>query len=234
MPSTPNQLRSQSPRRRPAGRPAARRKPARRRRLGWRTVSTLSVLGFLFISFSWAAVSLVFAPKGNSDASRFDTLIVLGSPADSDGNPRPTMLSRVSEAVREYGRGIAPRMIFSGGTDGRAYAQAVVMAHVAQAQGVPDSAIVIESESNDTIHNACYSARIMKAHGWRSAEVITSPIHTHRAGMVFSHFPFAWHMHVAPPIQPQSAVVQDSARALEVLKTVRYLLYGSWAESCSP
>jgi uncharacterized SAM-binding protein YcdF (DUF218 family) len=192
------------------------------------------LFGLIFVSFAWAALSLVFAPKGNTTAARFDTLIVLGVPADADGNPTPVMLSRVSEAVREYDRGIAPRMIFSGGTDGRLYPEAVVMARAAAAQGVPASALFIEANSNDTIHNACYSTRIMKDHGWRSAEVITSPTHTRRAGIIFSHSAIEWRMHVAPPIQPQSVSDVNIARAYEVLKAVRYHLYGEWAEPCSP
>jgi uncharacterized SAM-binding protein YcdF (DUF218 family) len=202
--------------------------------MGWRPIAVLVSLGIIIVTFAWAALSLVFAPAGNTAAARFDTLIVLGAPADPDGNPRPVMLSRVTEAVLEYDRGIAPRMIFTGGTDGRLYPEAVVMARVAAARGVPASAIFVEPNSNDTIHNACYSTRIMKDHGWRSAEVITSSYHTRRAGVIFSHLPIEWRMHAAPPIQPRSTIDVNIARALEVLKAVRYHLYGAWAEPCAP
>ena len=231
MPSTSNQLRNQSLRRRAATR---RRPILRRRRPRWRTRIVLFCLAFVFIAFAWAGLSLAFAPSGTAAAPRVDALLVLGSPADSDGNPRPDMLSRVAEAVREYDRGIAPRLILSGGLDGQPYAEAVVMARVAQSQGVPASALFVESDSNDTIQNACYSARLMKAHGWRTAEIITSPVHARRAAIVFSHFPIEWRIHTAPPIQPRSWTDVNTSRALEVLKVVRYRLYGEWAESCSP
>ena len=208
--------------------------PRRRKRMGWRSITILVFAGFIIVTFAWAAIARAFAPSGNTNASRFDALVVLGSPADSDGNPRPVMLSRVTEAVREYERGAAPRMILSGGHDGRNFAEAPVMARAAQSLGVPASAIFLESDSDDTIHNACYSSRIMKAHGWRSAEIITSPVHTRRAGIIFSHSPIEWRMHAAPPIQPQSTSDTKLAGALEVLKVVRYLYYGRWAESCSP
>lgn len=201
--------------------------------MGWRSITILLFIGFIVVTFAWAALSLAFAPAGNTAATRFDTIIVLGSPADSDGNPKPVMLSRVTEAVKEYDRGVAPRILFTGGLDGRKFAEATVMARVAQAQGVPASAIIVEADSNDTIHNACYTARIMKTHGWRSAEIITSPVHMHRAGIVFSHSHIDWRLHAAPPIQPQSSIDENTAAALEVLKVVRYLLYGRWAESCS-
>ena len=179
-----------------------------------------------------AFLARVFAPSGNSAATRFDALIVLGTPADSDGNPTPAMLARVSEGVREYERGVAPRMILTGGLDGRPFVEANVMARVAQAQGVPASAIVLEPDANDTIHNACYAARIMKAHGWRSAEVVANSIQLPRAAIIFSRLSIDWHTHAAPPIEPQSTTNIVAASAMEVLKTVRYLFYGNWAESC--
>jgi uncharacterized SAM-binding protein YcdF (DUF218 family) len=192
------------------------------------------VLGFIAVSFTWAAFARLLAPTGNTQANRFDTLIVLGSPADSDGNPRPNMLSRISEGVREYERGVAPRMILTGGLDGRQYPEAVVMARVAQAQGVPASAIFIEQDANDTIQNACYSARIMKAHNWRSAEVISDSKQTARANIIFLHVPIEWRAHIAPPIQPQSTIAAAYDQFLETVKTARYLLYARRTESCSP
>ena len=81
----------------------------------------------------------------------------------------------------------------------------------------------------DTIHNACYSARIMQAHGWRSAEVISSEGHLPRAGLIFSRLPLEWRAHVAPSLEPDSG---SWLNGIEILKTVRYLVYASWAEKC--
>jgi hypothetical protein len=64
---------------------------------------------------AWAAIARSIAPTVNTTQNQFDVLIVLGSPADADGNPTPTELERVTEAVHEYERGVAPRMIITGG-----------------------------------------------------------------------------------------------------------------------
>ena len=63
------------------------------------------------------------------------------------------------------------------------------MARTAEAQGVPESAIFVEPSARDTIQNACFAARIMKAHGWTSAEVVSSPSHLPRAALIFSRLP---------------------------------------------
>jgi uncharacterized SAM-binding protein YcdF (DUF218 family) len=214
------------------GRRAGRRKPTRRR--GWRFLSILVGLGFVGVWFTGAELARIFAPTGNTPSSRFDALIVLGTPADSDGNPLPAMQSRVDEGVKEYERGVAPRMIVTGGLDGGRFRQGVVMARVAQAKGMPASAILVEQEANDTIHNACYSARIMKAHGWRSAEVIANPGQLARAGIIFSHLPIEWRVRAAPAIEPESRFEAVYDSGLEILKTARYLLYARRTESCSP
>ena len=209
------------------------RKPiARRGRLGLRMRVALIAAAMGIVLVAWATLARGFAPKGNTARSRFDAIIVLGTPADSEGNPTPDQLARVTEAVHEYERGVAPRLILSGGAAHNQYVEAQVMARTAEAQGVPPSSILMEPEAQDTIQNACYSVRMMKSHGWQSAEVVSAASHLPRAGLIFSRLPLEWRTHAAPGIEPESAVYADAVASVEVLKTLRYLLYANWAEGC--
>ena len=182
---------------------------------------------------AWAIFARAFAPASNTSLTRFDVLIVLGSPADADGNPTPEQLARTTEGVREYERDVAPRLILTGGPTHNGFVEAQVMARTAEAQGIPASAIFVEPEAKDTIHNACYAARIMKAHGWRSAEVVTSAYHLPRAGLIFNRLSIAWRGHAAPPLEPPTTDL-GATWVLETLKTMRYLAYADWAERCEP
>jgi uncharacterized SAM-binding protein YcdF (DUF218 family) len=186
------------------------------------------------VLLAWAVLARGFASKGNTARSRFDAIIVLGSPADWDGNPTPEQLARVTEAVHEYERGVAPRLILTGGRTLHGFVEAQVMARSAEAEGVPASSILMEPEARDTIQNACYATRIMKAHGWQSAEVISAASHLPRAGMIFSKLPLEWRSHAAPAIEPETTFSAGGEATLEVLKTVRYLVYASWAKRCEP
>ncbi len=159
---------------------------------------------------------------------------MLGSPADSDGNPTPEQLARVTEGVREYERGAAPRLILTGGPAHNQFVEARVMARTAQAQGVPASAIYEEPEAQDTIQNARFAARILKAHGWRSAEVVSSAAHLRRAALIFNRLDMDWRVHAAPPLAPESAVWAAAVEAAETLKTVRYLVWTRWTERWEP
>ncbi|MGD0095955.1 MAG: YdcF family protein [Terracidiphilus sp.] len=205
-----------------------------RRPLGWRGRAIVGSAAVVFVLIAWAAIARLVTPASNTSLTRFDAIIVLGYPADDDGNPTPEQLARVTEGVHEYERGVAPRLILTGAAVRNQFVEAQVMARSARAEGIPDSAIFVEPEARDTIQNACYAVRIMKAHGWRSAEVVTNASHLPRAGMIFSNLPVEWRTHAARPLEPDPPLTAGAVASLEVLKTARYLVWTRWRESCEP
>ena len=194
---------------------------------------SLAVLLIGVVLVGWAVIARKMAPMANTTRDHFDVILVLGTPADSDGNPTPDQLARVTEAVREYERGVASHIVLSGGASHNEFVEADVMARVAAAQGIPPSAIFVETKSKDTIQNACFSARLMKNHGWKSAEVISSGIHLPRVSMILSRTSLEWRLHAAAPLDPGDAA-SAGPKAFEILKTIRYLMYANWAERCDP
>jgi uncharacterized SAM-binding protein YcdF (DUF218 family) len=184
--------------------------------------------------FVWAILARQLTPLSNTSLTRFDAIIVLGFPADSDGNPTPVQLARVTEAVREYERGVAPRVIFTGASVANRFVEAQVMAHAAEAQGIPESAVLVEPQARDTIQSACYGVRILNQHGWRSAEVVTNAWHLKRSALIFSHTPIEWSMHTAPSLEPKSGSHDAGLAFFETLKTVRYLVWARQTERCEP
>jgi len=219
-------------------------KQAPRNPISWKPRLILASIAVIVLILAWAAVARSLAPTSNTspdrtnpdrtNQDRFDAIIVLGSPADSDGNPTPEQLARVTEGVHEYQRGAAPHLILTGGSTKYGFVEARVMAHAARAQGIPDSAIFIEPEAQNTIQNTCFSARIMKTHDWQSAEVISSDWHLPRAGIVLNSLPIRWRTHAAPPLTPESSAYLTYLKSVEVLKTARYLVWARWADSCTP
>ena len=150
----------------------------------------------------------ITVPTGNTNATHFDAILVLGSPANLDGSPSPEERQRVLEAVREYRAGIAPRLILSGAAAHNQFIEAHVMAQFAQSLGVPAADLIEEPQALNTIQNIYYSARILHAHGWSSAEVVSAPYHLGRAALILAAFNrcqpalhLDWHTHTArwPP-----------------------------------
>jgi DUF218 domain len=54
-------------------------------------------------------------------------------------------------------------------------------------------------QAQDTIQNIWFSKAIMDAHGWRSAEVVSSPSHLPRTALILEHYTgkdaFVWKTH---------------------------------------
>jgi uncharacterized SAM-binding protein YcdF (DUF218 family) len=137
-------------------------------------------------------------PMKDTQQAQFDVILVLGNPAKDDGSIAPLAKSRVLEGIRQYRAGVAPRLLMTGGAVRNRFVEAQVMLQFAQSQGVPASALLAEGQSRNTIQNAYYSYKIMQAHDWTSALVVTSPTHVRRASLIFSHYPLAWQMDAAP------------------------------------
>jgi uncharacterized SAM-binding protein YcdF (DUF218 family) len=149
--------------------------------------------------FGAAVITYETIPRGNTQQSQFDAIIVLGYPANPDGSPSLIERERVLEAVREYRASVAPRLIMTGGAAHNSQVEAAVMARFAEKQGVPANAVLEEPQAHDTVQNAFYSVRIMQAHGWHSAEVVSSPSHLARASLIFARFPILYRTRASRP-----------------------------------
>jgi len=88
---------------------------------------------------------------------------------------------RVDEGIKLYQMGYANEILFSG-------VGAPSMVREAESLGIPENHILLEDESDSTFENAKYSSEIMKAKGFTSAIIVTSPYHTRRAMVIFGQF----------------------------------------------
>jgi uncharacterized SAM-binding protein YcdF (DUF218 family) len=137
-------------------------------------------------------------PTTNTNLTHFDTIVVLGTPSMMDGTPSPEQRERTLEGIREFKAGVAPHLIVSGGPAHNQFVEAHTMATLALAQGVPADAIIEEGQAQNTVQNIFYSQRIMAAHGWASAEVVSSPSHLPRTALILEHYGMSWRTHAAP------------------------------------
>lgn len=221
-------------RRRPPARGKKAGGGARKRvpRSGWKlrlaAIGSVCVVGLLALG----AAARHWAPMANTSLARFDAIILIGYPATSDGNPSPRELASVAEAVREYERGVAPRLIFTGAAVRNRFVEAEVMAQAAEAQGVPPGAVLTETHSRNTNQNACYAVRAMQEHGWKSAEVIADSASMPRAATVLRTLPVEWRMHAAPALEPQSTAGRLAGDLWEDAETARFLIWSRLTGSC--
>lgn len=155
----------------------------------------------ILLSLLVLLATFVTIPSRNTSLTHFDTIVLLGCPALLSGQPAPEQRSRVDEAVKEFGAGRASHMIISGGTSENQFVESQVMGALAEQQGVPPAAIILETKSQDTLQNIYFSHQIMQQKGWTSAEIVSSPSHLPRTGLILEHYSFRWKEHAAhwPP-----------------------------------
>jgi uncharacterized SAM-binding protein YcdF (DUF218 family) len=137
-------------------------------------------------------------PMGDTQQGQFDVILVLGNPAKEDGTIGPLAKSRVLEGIRQYRAGVAPRLLMTGGAVQNQFVEAQLMLQFARSQGVPASAVLADGQAQNTIQNAYYAYKIMQAHDWTSALIVSSPTHLRRASLIFRYYPIQWRMDEAP------------------------------------
>ncbi len=137
-------------------------------------------------------------PLANTAQVHFDAILVLGSPCRDDGSPTPEQRERTLAGVRAWRAGRAPYLVVSGGPARNRWVEADSMARIARQAGVPAGAVLEEPRALNTVENVGYTYALMRQHGWRSLDVVSSPSHLPRAGLILARFPIAWRTEAAP------------------------------------
>ena len=155
----------------------ARRRKPRRGVFGWTWRLLLLVLFWL------AGVAAYITWVGQRDDARpADAIIVLGAAA-YDAKPSPVFEERIRHGIDLYRRGLAPKLIFTGGYGGvgARFSESQVARLYALRQGVPDKAILIESLSRNTHDNLRQASLLMQQHQLHDVIVVSDPLHMARA-----------------------------------------------------
>lgn len=119
-----------------------------------------------------------------------DAIVVLGGGVgrNSWGVNLRSGADRVWFAARLFRAGRAPLVIVSGGSIselGMEWAEAPAMASFLQDLGVPEDAILLESESQTTYENAIFTERLLRERGIKRVLLVTSALHMPRALATF-------------------------------------------------
>jgi uncharacterized SAM-binding protein YcdF (DUF218 family) len=112
-------------------------------------------------------------------AAPSDAIGVFGA-AEYDGKPSPVYRARLDHAYQLYHRGIAPLIITLGGAGGDSYTEGAVGREYLIGLGVPEGAIIAETESRDTEDSARRIAIIAQANGVHRLVIVSDGTHLFR------------------------------------------------------
>jgi len=114
------------------------------------------------------------------EAQPADAIIVLGA-AEYRGHPSPVLEARLNHALILYLRGLAPRVITTGGAGGDpVFTEGSVGRAYLTQHGVPPEAVVVEREAESTVQSVAAVAEIMRRMNLRSAIVVSDGYHIFR------------------------------------------------------
>lgn len=110
-----------------------------------------------------------------------DCIIVLGA-AVQGNEPSPVFAERLRHAANLYQRGLATKIVLTGGKSTAAQsAESRIGLAFIQQLGVPDTSILIEENSHTTHQNFIEAAHLMRKHDLYTAIIVSDPLHLKRA-----------------------------------------------------
>ncbi len=149
--------------------------------LGW-------LLGLLMVG-SWIISLVAVVYWERRDMARPASAIVVLGAAQYVGRPSPVLRARVEHAIALWKRGLAPKMIFTGGFGDRdTTSEAAVAERYAIEHGVPARAIMIENAGRSTSESLQHVASLMEAEPTREVILVSDPFHMLRLSILARRF----------------------------------------------
>lgn len=181
-------------------------------------------LPLLFVLYLAADVLLQSA---RSDPAPADAAIVLGA-AVADVTPTPVFEERLRHAVDLYQTGQVKLLVMTGGRGpGDSLAESEAGRGWAVAHGVPNEAIVVETQSQTTEQNFAYALPLLTERGIGRVLVVSDPLHMRRAMRLAAAFGLDAHPSPTPTSRYQSLATQVPMLAREVWFGFVDLVFGS-------
>ena len=143
----------------------------------------LRVLGaVLTLMMGWVGVVywLVSRQAGEDESRQAEAIVVFGA-AEYSGHPSPIYRARLDHAYTLFKQGMAPLIITTGGAaEDPRFSEGGVGRDYLVSRGVPDGAIVAETQSSDTSQSAERVANILRANGMHTCLAVSDGYHMFR------------------------------------------------------
>ena len=155
-------------------------------RLRLRLLFLLVVVG-AFLLFLGITGMRIARAAGEVPARKADAIIIFGA-AEYAGRPSPVYRARLDHAFELFEKGMAPVVIT---TDGAAqdpdFSEGGVGRDYLLRRGVPEQALIAETQGSDTAQSAARVANIMHVNGMHSCIAVSDSYHVFRIRALLEH-----------------------------------------------
>ena len=149
--------------------------------LGW-------LLALLMVGAWVMSLAGVIFWAHRDEARPVSAIVVMGA-AQYVGRPSPVLKARLDHAIELWRRGLAPRIIFTGGFGDRdTTSEAAVAQRYAIEHGIPPAAIMIENAGRSTSESLQHVARLMEGEPTRDVILVSDPFHMLRLSILARRF----------------------------------------------
>jgi uncharacterized SAM-binding protein YcdF (DUF218 family) len=137
----------------------------------------------------WAGwMAAVFVWSTLDQARPAESIVVLGA-AQYDGHPSPVLRARLDHAVDLWNHHMAHIVILTGGRGrGDTTSEAAVSRSYVKKRGIPDEAILLDSEGRTTRASLLAVSRLLSNRGMKTAILVSDPFHMLRLWVLSRRF----------------------------------------------
>lgn len=187
----------------------------RRRRLKGRLLALLVAL----VPLLWTALVVAVILYGRREEARAaDAIVVLGA-AQYVGRPSPVLRARLDHAVELWRKGLAPRLVLTGGTGmGDTTSEAAVGRRYVMQRGVPDSVILLENEGMTTSQSLHGVAALLAGEDGKRVILVSDPFHMLRLSILARRY----------GLEPYPSPTKTSPISANTLERWKYVLSESF------
>lgn len=146
----------------------------------------LAVVGALLLFFGITGSHIVRAAS-EAPTKKADAIAIFGA-AEYAGHPSPVYRARLDHGYELFQRGMAPMVITTGGAaQDPDFSEGGVGRDYLLRRGVPEQALIAETQGSDTAQSAARVANIMRANGMRSCIAVSDAYHVFRIRALLEH-----------------------------------------------
>jgi uncharacterized SAM-binding protein YcdF (DUF218 family) len=146
----------------------------------------LAVVGAMLLFFGITGTRIVRA-AAEVPTKKADVIAIFGA-AEYAGHPSPVYRARLDHGYELFQKGMAPVVITTGGAgQDPDFSEGGVGRDYLLRRGVPEQALIAETQGSDTAQSAARVANIMRANGMRSCIAVSDAYHVFRIRALLEH-----------------------------------------------
>jgi uncharacterized SAM-binding protein YcdF (DUF218 family) len=146
----------------------------------------LAALGALALFFGITGAGIVRAAS-ETPAKKADVIVIFGA-AEYAGHPSPVYKARLDHGYELFEQGMAPVVITTGGAaQDPDFSEGGVGRDYLLRRGVPEQALIAETQGSDTAQSAARVANIMRTNGMRTCIAVSDAFHVFRIRALLEH-----------------------------------------------